>query len=307
MRRALDGIRQRAEIDSAVPPPPTLSSTEFWTENNVTRHQRFSSVESSLAQLDWRNGQYFDYTTLMPPSGHDGKVILDYGCGPGIDLVAFGSFSRPSRLVGADVSAPSLVEARDRLALHEIKAELLHLRDQSPKLPFPDATFDLVHSSGVIHHVEDPVAVLRELRRVLKPDGQALIMVYNYQSVFVHLYIAYTVQLVEGRFRDASLKEAFRELTDGPGCPISRAYRPEEFLALATQAGFGAEHTGNSVAALELAQLMSRGTALIHPGLGAEQRAFLRKLELDRRGLPMIDGQYAGVDACFRLRPKRGP
>lgn len=288
-----------------LPPPPTQTSTEFWTETNVTRHVSFKSVEESLEQFHWRSSQYFDYLDLMPVAGRDGLAVLDYGCGPGNDIIGFGHFSKPSRLVGADVSVTSLAEASDRLKLHGIDAELVRLAQQSPVLPFDDGTFDVIHSSGVLHHVEDPVAVLKELRRVLKPTGEFRLMVYNYQSIFVHLYVPYVVQIEEQRFSKASLADAFRELTDGPGCPISRPYKVEEIQALAAEAGFAAEHTGNSVSAYEISLLGKRGLAIAHAGLAREHRDFLLGLRFDDRGLPRFEGQYAGVDGCYRLTPSR--
>jgi ubiquinone/menaquinone biosynthesis C-methylase UbiE len=82
----------------------------------VTSHRRFRDREDSLKYFSWRCEQYFDYQH-MPVKVPAGNVVLDYGCGPGHDLVGFVEYSRPSRLVGMDVSAASLSEARERLAL----------------------------------------------------------------------------------------------------------------------------------------------------------------------------------------------
>ena len=51
---------------------------------------------------------------------HDGEVILDYGCGPGNDLVGYALYTGARRIVGVDVSPRALELARDRLALHGI-------------------------------------------------------------------------------------------------------------------------------------------------------------------------------------------
>ena len=51
------------------------------------------------------------------------------------------------------------------------------------RLPFEDATFDRVSSNGVLHHTPDMPAALREIRRVLKPGGEARIIVYNRSSL----------------------------------------------------------------------------------------------------------------------------
>lgn len=292
---------ERAPVAPAPAPAPAAGKTpaEYWTEVNVTQHRRFASRHESLEYLDWRNAQYAGYLERMPTAGHDGKVVLDYGCGPGHDLVGFGLDSRPARLIGMDVSSTSLAEARDRLALHEIAAELIQIDENAPRLPLEDASVDHVHSSGVLHHVPDPGAILRELRRVLKPGGELRVMVYNYESVFLHLYAAYVVQIVEQRYKGEPILEAFKHLTDGETCPISRAYRPAEWIALASEAGFVSRHAGNAISMFELDVFPKRFAAIQSLELAKEHRDFLRALDLDARGFPTYQGHHAGIDACF--------
>ena len=179
---------------------------DYWTRHNVTLHHVFASPEDSLEYLAWRNDQYFDYIDLMPLKGVDGLAVLDFGCGPGHDLVGFGTSSRPRHLVGADLAPSSLAEARARLAIHGIGADLVQLDPTSHRLPFDDAVFDYVHSSGVIHHAQDSEATLRELARVLKPNGRGRIMVYNRDGVWYHLYVAYVIRIVQSRNADLSVQ-----------------------------------------------------------------------------------------------------
>jgi len=93
--------------------PTDTGVREYWTAHNVTGHLRFRSAQQSLEYFHWRNSQYPGYIDLMPVAGFDGQHVLDFGCGPGHDLVGFGSYSKPARLVGADVSSTSLSESRD--------------------------------------------------------------------------------------------------------------------------------------------------------------------------------------------------
>ena len=67
----------------------------------MTAHERFASETESLTYLRWRNDQYFGYLELMPVHSQDGRVVLDFGCGPGHDLVGFATSSKPARLIGA--------------------------------------------------------------------------------------------------------------------------------------------------------------------------------------------------------------
>ena len=277
------------------------SVASYWTAHNVSSHRRFSSTEESLEYLKWRNEQYLGYLDLMPLKGHDSKVILDFGCGPGHDLVGFGVYSKPSLLIGVDVSASSLAEAADRLRLHGIDAQLTLHDAQSAVLPISDESVDLVHSSGVLHHMENPIAAMREFYRVLKPGGSVQVMVYNYDSLWTHLYVAYQRMVQLGMGAGLSLCEAFTASTDGEGCPISNCYRPAEFLYLASQANLLGEFRGAAISAFEMKQLADRWDALLDLRTLSESRSFLYELTMNERGLPCYRGNVAGVDGCYVL------
>jgi len=278
-----------------------LSVADYWTDHNVTGHREFRTAQASLAAFHWRNSQYANYLHLMPVAGFDGRRVLDFGCGPGHDLVGFGVYSPSVRLSGVDVSPASLEEARRRLALHHIAADLRVIDDTAP-LPFDDGAFDHVHSSGVLHHVADLPRSLREIRRVLKPGGTMHVMIYNADSVWMHLKVAYHRTLLEGRYPELSPRERFAKSTDGEDCPIANCYQPHEFIEIANRAGFAATYAGAAVSMIELSLLPTRFAAIMDPRLPDESRQFLESLEFDARQLPMIGGRHAGVDAVFHLR-----
>ena len=276
---------------------------DYWTEHNVTLHRKFNSAKESLEDFHWRNDQYFGYLDLMPVSGVDGLAVLDFGCGPGYDLVGFATHSKPSRLVGIDVSESSLAEASDRLALHSSDVELLRHDVSDGSLPLDDASMDLVHSSGVLHHVPDIDRALAELRRVLKHGGTAQFMVYHADSLWVHLYVAYERQIVQGIDTTLTLAEAFQRSTDGPGCPISRCYTHAQFVELAARHGFALETFGVAVSAWEMSLLHKRFAAIMDQRLFPESRSFLAALTFDDKQLPLVrPGVHAGIDGCYRFR-----
>ena len=101
-------------------------------------------------------------TVPLPPNA----AILDAGCGSGRTL---DELTRYGRATGTEINPDGLSAARDRG----------HEAHQAPveQLPFEDARFDLVTCLDVIEHIDDDVAALRELRRVTKPDGHAVITV----------------------------------------------------------------------------------------------------------------------------------
>jgi SAM-dependent methyltransferase len=285
-------------------PDKEETSEKYWTRINVTGHKRFTSVEESLDYFEWRNLLYSGYIESMPVAGHDGKTILDYGCGPGHDVVGFAHFSNPARLIAMDVSSTSLAEARVRVALHNHKVEFIRISENDTRLPLEDGSVDLIHSSGVLHHTPNPLTILKEFRRIVSPDGSAQIMIYNRDSIFVHLGVLYTKMIVNNEFPGLSFEEAFQRSTDGPDCPISRCYRPAEWIALCTEAGFDAKLRGVGIWTWEMQLLASRFDALNNLRLPPESRRFLYNLRFDDRGRPLHGNHIAGIDACFALRPR---
>ena len=105
------GIRKASQKKGKVVGQPVPDNAQYWCDVNVTEHKPFKSAAESLEYFHWRNTQYHNYIELMPVAGQDGKVVLDYGCGPGNDLVGFSAYSKPSRLVGMDISLRSVAEA----------------------------------------------------------------------------------------------------------------------------------------------------------------------------------------------------
>lgn len=300
MRSLISTIKRRlARMVKAADGPAT--STDYWTRYNVTGHRAFLSAAESLDYFHWRNDQYPGYIDLMPVAGQDGKVVLDYGCGPGHDVVGFGVYSRPRRLLAADVSATSLAEAEHRARLHGLDVEFFRIEERDNSIPLESGSVEYIHSSGVIHHAPDPEKVLRELKRVLAPGGRMRVMVYNYESLWLHLYVAYILRIRHGVHAGMHLREAFARTTDGEDCPISTVYRPQEFRSLAGRAGLACRFLGAALSISEIKWFPERLDAISDRRLPAEHREFLSGLEIDGRGYPVRQGTHAGVDGCYEL------
>lgn len=121
----------------------------------------------------WYRGTRSVYRTLLRrfvarPAG----LVLDIGCGTGGNLVLLSDWGR---VVGVDPWRPALEMAGSAAALVAGTAE---------KLPFQDGAFGLVAMLGVIEHVADDVGMLREARRVCRPDGTILLLT----SAFMFLW-----------------------------------------------------------------------------------------------------------------------
>jgi ubiquinone/menaquinone biosynthesis C-methylase UbiE len=282
------------------------SVERYWSRHTVNS-KPFASVRESAEYLEWRFDQYPLFRELMDLWGsHDGQTILDYGCGPGDDVTGFLLYTRARRVLGAEISEKALALTRSRLNLHGIDPDrfrLLRISDAQPTLPLDDDSIDYLHCGGVIQHTTAPELVLRELMRVLRTGARGRVMVYNRDSLYFHLYTAYTRRILEGLFGDLSADEAFARNTDGPECPVSRAFRPSEFCELASEAGFEIEFLGGYFADIELdLWRSSRANAVEEPRLGDEHRDFLRQLTDDAVGYPRFEGHYAGVGGVYAIR-----
>jgi SAM-dependent methyltransferase len=111
-----------------------------------------------------------------------GRDVLEIGCGAGLDLVRFAQ--NGARATGIDIAAKAIELARRYCEVAGVRATLLEADGAS--LPFGDSQFDLVYCHGVLPFARDPAAIVAEGRRVLRPGGTAIFMVYNRRS-WVHL------------------------------------------------------------------------------------------------------------------------
>jgi ubiquinone/menaquinone biosynthesis C-methylase UbiE len=277
----------------------------YWGEHTVNSVP-FQTAEESLQYLQWRAEQYPLFQEFMQLYGdHNGQTILDYGCGPGNDLVGFLAYTKAKKVVGIDISEKALTLARHRLALHHFdpeRVELLQLADAVTNIPIDDQKIDYIYCEGVLHHTSNPQDIIKEFHRILKPSSYACLMVYNYDSLWLHLYTAYQKMILEGAFPGMDIYGAFSKNTDGEACPISRCYKPEEFMAVCREAGFAADFVGGYFSLHELKLYESlQDKALGDERLAKEHREFLRDLVADHRGWPQHRGKYAGIGGVYML------
>jgi SAM-dependent methyltransferase len=128
--------------------------------------------------------------------------------------------------VGVDLSPNSLAETRARVAAEGFPAAELRVAD-AEHLPFPADRFDLVYSYGVLHHSPDTPRAIQEVLRVLKPGGEARLMVYHVPS-----WTGFLLWAVHGAARLRpwlSPRQAIHDHLESPG---TKAYTLPEAQAL---------------------------------------------------------------------------
>jgi len=135
---------------------------------------------------------------------------LDVGCGTGALSATILETRAPEALTGVDPSAGFLATARARISSPKAQFE----QGEGQALPLEDGGFDTAVSGLVLNFVPDPGAMVRELRRVLRPRGTLAVYVWDYAD---------GMQLIR-RFWDAAaaLDPAAKELDEGARFPICR-------------------------------------------------------------------------------------
>jgi ubiquinone/menaquinone biosynthesis C-methylase UbiE len=113
--------------------------------------------------------------TVVNFSGYAGKKLLEIGCGAGIDLVRFAGGG--ADVTGVDLSQTAVDLARKNFSLRNLSGDIRVMNGEA--LEFPDGVFDVVYAHGVLQYTADIRKMIDEARRVLKPGGEFICMVYN--------------------------------------------------------------------------------------------------------------------------------
>jgi ubiquinone/menaquinone biosynthesis C-methylase UbiE len=167
-----------------------------------------------VIHLSMRNRRLLPYRerVLSPARGR----VLEIGIGSGLNLPLYGS--RVDEVLGLDPAARLIAMARDAAARLKIPVTLIARSAES--IPIENASFDTVVSTWSLCSIPDPVAALREMRRVLKPGGRLLFVEHG-------LAPEENIQRWQNR-----LTPVWRRI--GGGCHLNRPIR-----ALIESAGFG--------------------------------------------------------------------
>jgi 2-polyprenyl-3-methyl-5-hydroxy-6-metoxy-1,4-benzoquinol methylase len=132
----------------------------------VLQSHRWRTVENSAGYL--------------APHLRAGLDLLDVGCGPGTITVDLAARVAPGRVVGIDVSAAPLDEAR--AAADRAGVDVEFAVGDVYALAAADDSVDVVHAHQVLQHLTDPVAALREMARVCRPGGLVAVRDVDYAA-----------------------------------------------------------------------------------------------------------------------------
>lgn len=205
---------------------------EQWGANpcgaHVAKELAFGSREYFDAIEDYRYNVYAPWMKqLIGFDRYSGKRLLEVGCGTGTDSL---QFARGGAIfTGMDLTPRSIEIARKRFEVYQQQGEFV-LSD-AENLDFPDESFDVVYSFGVIHHTPNTERAAAEIHRVLKPGGKAIVMVYHRSSLYYWGALILKRGILRGELLKASpdeLMSRYVEYSETGGRPLVKAYTRNE-------------------------------------------------------------------------------
>jgi SAM-dependent methyltransferase len=146
-----------------VPGRDDQSYEQFFAEYDQFRYRLESHIPRCLHEIDFR-----------------GRDTLEIGLGQGADSEQI--IRRGARWTGVDLTPESVDRVRTRLQLRGLPYEDV-VCASALRLPFDDNSFDLIYSHGVLHHIPEIERAQSELARVLRPGGEAVVMLYSKYSL----------------------------------------------------------------------------------------------------------------------------
>lgn len=163
-KAGLEELKERVRVFWQAHP----CGTKF-SDAEIGTPEFFERVEAHRYEKEWHIPAAADFTNTR------GLRVLEIGCGMGTDGAQFAKAG--AIYTGIDLTDAAVELARKRFQVSGLPGEF-HVAD-AERLDFPDASFDLVYSHGVLHHTPDIEAAVREIHRVLKPGGRAMVMLYH--------------------------------------------------------------------------------------------------------------------------------
>jgi ubiquinone/menaquinone biosynthesis C-methylase UbiE len=101
---------------------------------------------------------------------------VDLGCGPGFLVLEMAQQAPDLQITGIDLSNDMLAQAKDYALDRAVAGRVDFKVGDAANIPFPDASLDLVVSTLSLHHWGDPLVILNEINRVLRPGGAYMIL-----------------------------------------------------------------------------------------------------------------------------------
>ena len=229
----LDKIREVAEQRAGS--DRQARNREWWDAAPMTYREWGKSGLESLTRENFEkiNKDYLHYNPfietwfdLTRSSGvMKTKRVLEIGCGAGSAAGLFAQFSASMTAIDITDQAIKMTRANARFNDLDINVK----RMDAENMEFDDNSFDFVYSWGVIHHSANTENAIKEISRVLAPQGRGLVMVYNRSSIRYYIkglyWLLFKLKFISGE----SIGSVQKYFTDGY---YHKHYTESEFVRL---------------------------------------------------------------------------
>lgn len=138
-------------------------------------HNTYMPGHTKVAHHEWRtaeNSAAYLLPTLQSKAQSNPKLtLLDIGCGSGTITATLAKYMPEGHITAVDISSDILDTAGKYAEKHGVKDRITFQTADIYALPYEDNTFDIVHASQVLAHLDSPVQAYKEMLRVTRPDG----------------------------------------------------------------------------------------------------------------------------------------
>lgn len=203
---------------------------EFWTKNvpgwDIVSKKFTPEEKEFYEEVDTYRYKYDSYiTSLIDSFARKGRSILEIGCGLGSDSRYIAK--KGANIISLDLSPNNVFLATKGMRLFGFNPK--GVCADAEHLPFKDNSFDIVYSFGVLHHTPDTQRALNEVNRILKHNGQCIIMLYHKGYAYYALLLCYSWRILFFRYNRVNLMNRYDRT------PLSKLYSKEEIYQLFQQ------------------------------------------------------------------------
>ena len=155
-----------------------------------------------------------------------GKKVLEIGCGIGTDSISF--VRAGAELTCVELSDKSLELCKRRFSVYNLKAKFYKANVEELSKVVPVEDYDLIYSFGVLHHTPTPEKALKEIKKYMKKNTEARIMMYSrisYKTLYFYLKHGWKFNF--------NIKKTIKYFAEAQlNCPVAYTYTKKELVKL---------------------------------------------------------------------------
>ncbi len=239
MKNAPKGFKNPTSLPDSKKEAESWQNKNFeWWEKNPMRYDWKETILAQEFSADFFNeidrrffdnaGEYLDNSFEIPFDEFinfkslKNKDVLEIGVGNGSHAKLLAKYAK--FFTGIDITDYAVKSTLKRMEIFGLKANIIKM--DAENMNFKDGSFDFVWSWGVIHHSSDTGKIIKEIHRILRTNGKAVIMVYH-RDWWNYYVLGFLRGFIFGDFfRGLNLSRSVQKYTDGA---IARYYRRHDF------------------------------------------------------------------------------